>query len=183
MGGNVENDPGEVGVFDLVAIWIVWITHDPFGASIAYDVALFDNVVDPEANVVDANEILARTLRRRVGLELQEGKIHDAISQEHAFGERAVELGYLFEPERLLIELRGFPRILNAQCDMTDTALCLLRHGEPPVGCSGFAARQVSTFSSGSASGSDPTCRPGCGTLCPPPIPSHEARLGVIGLA
>ena len=69
-------------MFDLVAIGIVWVAHDPCGASVAHDLALFDNVVDPEANVVDANEILARTLRRRVGLELQKGKIHDAICQE-----------------------------------------------------------------------------------------------------
>src|SRR5262249_31635552 len=83
----------------------------------------------PEADVVNANEILARTLRRRVGLELQEGKIYDAVSQEHAFGEGAVELRYLLEPERLLIELRGLPRILNTQCDMAGTAFRLLRHG------------------------------------------------------
>src|SRR6516164_4412592 len=169
MGGNVENDPREVGVFDLVAIGIVWVAHDPFGASIAYDLALFDNVVHPEANMVDANEILARTLRRSVGLELQEGKIHDAISQEHAFGEYAVELRDLLEPERLLIEFRGLPRILNAQCDMSDTAFRLLRHGESPVGSSRVAAGQVSTFSSGSASGSGQTVFRGhCGM---PPDP------------
>src|SRR5262249_19311168 len=103
--------------------------------------------------MVDTNEILARTLRRRVGLELQEGKIHDAIGQEHAFGERAVELRYLLEPQRLLIELRGLPRVLNAQCDMADTALRLLRQWEPPVGCSRAAAGQVSAFRSGSARG------------------------------
>jgi hypothetical protein len=71
MGGNVENDARKVGMFDLIAIGIVWVAHDPGGASVAHDLALFDNVVDPEANVVDADEILAGTLRCRVGLELQ----------------------------------------------------------------------------------------------------------------
>src|SRR5262245_42725429 len=153
MGGNVENDARKVGVFDLVAIGIVWVAHDPRGASVAHDLALFDNVVDPEANVVDTNEIFARTLRRRVRLELQEGKIHDAICQEHAFGERAVELRYLLEPERLLIELCGLPRVLNAQCDMADTAFRLLCHGKPPFGCSRASAGLVSVFGNGSGTG------------------------------
>src|SRR5262249_15265605 len=135
MGGNVENDARKVGVFDLVAVGIVRVAHDPGGASVAHNLALFDDVVDPEAKMVDANEVLARTLRRRIGLELQEGKIHDAIGQEHTFGERAVELRYLLEPECLLIELRGLPRVLNAECDMADTTFRLLRHWEPPVGC------------------------------------------------
>src|SRR4029450_3442484 len=108
--------------------------------SVAHDLALFDNVVDPEANVVDANEIVARTLRRRVSLEFQEGKVHDAIGQEHAFGERTVKLRALLEAERLLIDLRGLPRVLNAQCDMADTAFRLLRHCGPPVRCSRVAA-------------------------------------------
>ena len=129
-------------MFDLVSIGIVWVAHDPCGATVAHDFTLFDNIVDPEANVVDADVILARTLRRLVGLELQEGQIDDAIGQEYAFGERAVELRYLLEPERLLVELRGLPRILNAQCDMADTAFHLLRHGEPPVCCSPVAAAQ-----------------------------------------
>src|SRR5262245_43351879 len=103
--------------------------------------------------MVDANEILARTLRCRVGLELQEGKIDDAIGQEHAFGKRAVELRYLLEPERLLIELRGLPRVLNAQCDMADTAFRLLCHGEPPIGCSRAAAGLVSVFGNGCGTG------------------------------
>src|SRR5262249_52867446 len=103
--------------------------------------------------MVDTNEILARTLRRRVRLELQEGKIHDAICQEHAFGERAVELRYLLEPERLLIELRGLPRVLNAQCDMADTAFRLLCHAEPPIGCRRAAAGLVSVFTNGSGIG------------------------------
>src|SRR5262249_53147813 len=138
MGSYVENDTREVGVFDLVAVGIVGVAHDPCGAGVARDFALFDDIVDPETDVVDANEILAHSLRRLIGLELQEGQIDDAIGQEYAFGERAVELRYLLEPERLLIELRSLPRILNAQCDMADTAFHLLRHGRPPVGCSGL---------------------------------------------
>src|SRR5215468_2999807 len=140
-------------MLDLVAIGVVWVAHNPCAANVTHDFALFDNVVDPEANVMDANEIFARTLRCHVGLELQEGKIHDAIGQEYAFGELAVELRYLLEPERPLIELRGLPRVLNAQCDMADTACRLLRHGEPPIGCSRVAAGQVSAITNASARG------------------------------
>jgi len=59
-------------VLHLIAVRIVRIAHDPFGASAAHDLALFHHVIDPEADVMDADIILAGALRRLVRLEVQD---------------------------------------------------------------------------------------------------------------
>src|SRR5262249_8975923 len=53
--GDVENDAVEVGVLDLVAVRVVRIAHDPGRADVARDLALFHHVIDPEADVMDAD--------------------------------------------------------------------------------------------------------------------------------
>src|SRR6185437_14354914 len=111
VGGDVEDDAVEVGVLDLVAMRVVGVAHDPGRAGVARDLALLDHVVDPEADMVDADEIRAGALRGLVALEMEDGEVDHAVGQEHALGKRAVELDDLFQAQGLLVELGGLPRV------------------------------------------------------------------------
>ena len=91
MRGDVEDDAGQVGVLHLVAVRIVRIAHDPGGARVARDLALLDHVIDPEADVMDADIVLAGALRGLVALEVQDGQVDHPVGQEHALGQRAIE--------------------------------------------------------------------------------------------
>src|SRR5260370_34663443 len=60
--GDVEDDAVEVGVLYLIAVWVVRVAHDPGRADVARDLALFHHVIDPEADVVDADIVHAGAL-------------------------------------------------------------------------------------------------------------------------
>src|SRR5688572_6857794 len=130
--GDVEDDAVEVGVLDLVAVRIVRIAHDPGRADVARDLALLDHVVDPEADMVDADEVHAGALRGLVALEVEDGEVDHAVGQEHALGQRAVELHDFLQPDRLLVEFGGLPRILYAESDVTNATSGLRSHRLAP---------------------------------------------------
>src|SRR5262249_46522795 len=129
---DVEDDAVEVEMLDLVAVRVVGIAHDPGRAVVAHDLALLDHVIAPEAEMVDADEVLAGALGGLVALELQDGEVDHAVGQEHALGQGAVELDDLLEAHGVLVELRGLPRILDAQRNVTDAAFGLRGHGRAP---------------------------------------------------
>ena len=141
MRGDVEDDAVEVGVLHLVAVRVVRIAHDPGGAGVAHDLALLDHVIDPEADVVDADIVLAGALRGLVALEVQDGEVDHAVGQEHALGQRAVELGDFLQADGLLVEFGGLPRILDAQRDVTDPAFGLRGHGLVSLAVGGWGER------------------------------------------
>src|SRR6266850_4128519 len=130
--GDVEDDAVEVGVLHLVAVRIVRIAHDPGRADVARDLALLDHVIDPEADVVDADKVHAGALRSLVALEVEDGEVDHAVSQEHALGQRAVELRDFLQAHSLLVEFGGLPRVLDAEGDVTDAAFGLRGHGLAP---------------------------------------------------
>ena len=82
MGGYVEDDALQIGVLDLVAVRVVRVAHDPGRAGVARDLALLEHVIDPEADMMEADIVNAGTLRGFVGLEVQDGEIHHAVGQE-----------------------------------------------------------------------------------------------------
>ena len=88
---------------------------------------------------MDADEVLAGALRGLVALEVQDGEVDHAVGQEHALGQRAVELGDFLQAHGLLVEFGGLPGILDAQRDVTDPAFGLRGHGLAPFvgGCGG----------------------------------------------
>ena len=121
-------------MLDLIPIRIVRIAHDPGGAGISRDLALLHHVIDPEADVMDADKILAGALGGLVALEVQDRQIDDPVGQEHPLGERAVEFRHFLQTHRLLVEFSGFPRVFDAQRDVTNAAFGLRGHGQLP-GC------------------------------------------------
>src|SRR5262249_55558970 len=81
-----------------------------------------------EADVVDADIVRARALRGLVALEVQDGEVDHAVGQEHALSQRGVEFRDFLQAHGLLVELCSFPRILDAEGDVTDAASGLSGH-------------------------------------------------------
>src|SRR5262249_46467144 len=98
------------------------VAHDPGRADVARDLALLDHVIDPEADVVNADIVRAGALRGLVALEVENGEVDHAVGQEHTLGQWAVELSDFLEADGLLVKLGGFPRVLDAKGDVTDAA-------------------------------------------------------------
>src|SRR5262249_40421339 len=137
VSSDVEDDATEIGMLHLVAIRVVRIAHDPGRAGIACDLPLLHDVVDPETDVMDADEVFAGALRGLIALEVQDGEVHDAIREEDAFGQWAVELRDFLQANGLLVEFGGFPGVLDAERDVTDAAFGLRGHRLLPSNSNG----------------------------------------------
>src|SRR6516165_6238437 len=85
---------------------------------------LFD-ILDQHTEMVDAAEI--HPFAELVGLEFEDRHVEGAVAEEHTVGEHAVRPAYLFEVERLLVELSHLFGVFGGDGDVAQ-----LGHGFPP---------------------------------------------------
>src|SRR6185437_9534749 len=71
---KIENDAVDVEEFHLVLriVPVIGLAHEPLSASKLDPLARAFDIVDPDAEMVEAHEILAFTLRRRVRFEIEQ---------------------------------------------------------------------------------------------------------------
>src|SRR5581483_10889139 len=81
-------------------------------------------VVDDEAHVVDADEILAALVARGVvGMELEEREVDDAVGEGQAVTIGRLDEAHLLEAEGALVELRGALQVGDGDRDVPQLGL------------------------------------------------------------
>src|SRR5688572_24119626 len=82
----------------------------------------FREVVDVDAEVVEAVAVRIRIRRFLGALPANNGDVEVAVGEVHLAREVAVAARELLQAERLLEQLRGRERIFRGDCDVTDLA-------------------------------------------------------------
>src|SRR5450830_529736 len=119
--GEVADDAVGILVFDFVkdVAFDRHFAHVVFAAGLLDLLARIDDVVDPDADVMQADELAATIAGGFVGLVVQQRQRHGAVAQIDAARQRRIGLAYLLEAESLLIKLGRFPGIGNGDSDVT----------------------------------------------------------------
>ena len=87
------------------------------------------HIVDPDAEMVEADEILAPALRGLIGFEIEQRQPEDAVGQEHAFGQARIGFADDLEAEEALVELGRRPGIAHRHGEMADLRPCASGRG------------------------------------------------------
>ena len=117
---EIEDDAVDVVKLHLVGgiVAIVRLAHDPFAAGFFDALLRRLDIIDPDAEVMQADEVLAHALRRPIALEGEERHVHQAIGQKDALGETRIGFSDHLEAENVLVELGRHPGIRHRHGNM-----------------------------------------------------------------
>src|SRR6185295_12109985 len=129
-------------------------------AVLLHRLAVLLQIVDDEAHVVDAVEVLAALVAGRVvGVELEEREVDHAVGEREAVAIRRLDIVHFLEAEGLLVELGGGLELRHRDGDVaqlgshrfsgsyvfSNTAKRLALASKPAPGRSGIFTRPAST--------------------------------------
>jgi hypothetical protein len=121
---EVEHDAVGIEEFHLIlrVVAVIGLAHDPTSA-MGFDVLLgpFD-IVDPNTEMMQADEIFALALGGLIGFVGEERHAEDAVGEEDAFREARIRLARHLQPENAFVEFRRQPWVAHRHGDVTKLA-------------------------------------------------------------